>query len=94
MVLKRREVEAALTAKGFKRTESHHTFFLYYTKSGIKTPIRTKTSHGSSHKDISRELVGRMAKQCKLTNQEFNDLIACPLDRDEYERKLEELDAI
>ena len=43
MVLKRREVEAALESKGFQRTESHHHFFLYYTQAGQKTPIRTKT---------------------------------------------------
>lgn len=94
MVLKRREVEAALESKGFQRTKSHHHFFLYYTQAGKKTPIRTKTSHGKSYKDISPELASRMARQCKLTNHDFSNLVACPLSRDGYEQKLKELGAI
>jgi hypothetical protein len=31
-----------------------------------------------------------MARQCKLSRQNFDLLIECPLDRDSYERKLVE----
>jgi hypothetical protein len=88
MPLDRRAVESALTIKGFREVEGNHTFFIYYAASGKKSPVRTKTSHGSSHKDISDVLVSQMAKQCKLTTKEFRSLVECPLSRAEYETKL------
>ena len=48
--------------------------------------VFTKTSH--SAKEIDDSLLGKMAGQCKLTRQYFDQLIDCPLDRDAYERKL------
>lgn len=89
-MLKRRDVEASLERKGFSRKEGDHAFFIYYTKSGSKTPVRTKTSHGTSKKDLGEALVSLMAKQCKLTKAEFEQLIECPLSREEYEKKLQE----
>ena len=65
-----------------------HAFFIYYSQTDKKTPVRTKTSHGSGHRDISDALVSQMANQCKLTNTQFRDLIACPLGRAEYESLL------
>ena len=35
-----------------------------------------------------------MAKQCKLTKQAFENLVRCPLSRDQYERELEMCGAI
>ena len=94
MVLKQSEIEAALKQKGFRRRAGHHKFFIYFTKEGRKTSIFTKTSHGSKHKDVNSGLVSNMAKQCKLTKQEFEDLVRCPLSRDQYERTLENQNAI
>lgn len=88
MPLKRRDVESSLESKGFVREERDHAFFIYYTKNGLKSSVRTKVSHGTSHTDISDNLVGMMARQCKLVTKDFKDLIACPLSRDEYEDKL------
>ena len=85
---KRAAVESALTAKGFRRRESHHSYFVYYTEGGIKTPVRTKTSHGSGGADIPDNLIGRMAKQCKLRTAEFRALVDCPLSRAKYETLL------
>ena len=90
MPLERKAVENALTLKGFQQLVGDHTFFIYYAASGKKSPVRTKTSHGSSHKDISDVLVSQMAKQCKLTTKEFKSLVECPLSRAEYETKLVE----
>jgi hypothetical protein len=90
MPLERSAVAAALTFKGFKSAEGDHTFFIYYAQSGKKSPVRTKTSHGSGHKDIADNLVSQMAKQCKLTTKEFRDLVDCPLSRQVYEAKLVE----
>lgn len=88
MPLERRAVETALKSKGFEPLEGDHTYFFYYAASGKKSPVRTKTSHGTGHRDISDGLVAQMAKQCRITSRDFRDLIACPLSRGEYEAKL------
>ena len=85
---KRAAVERALEAKGFCRRESHHSYFIYYTEGGMKTPVRTKTSHGKSGADIPDWLFSRMAKQCKLRTAEFRDLVDCPLSQADYEALL------
>ena len=86
---KRRTVETALLAKGFRRRNTHHAFLHYYTESGEKTRVWTKTSHGRPGADIDRRPISRMA-QCKLTSDEFRDLVACPMSREAYERRLRE----
>ncbi len=85
---KRAAVESALKAKGFRRRESHHSYFVYYTEGGMKTPVWTKTSHGKGGADISNKLRSRMAKQCKLRTAEFRDLVDCSLSQAEYEALL------
>ena len=94
MAFKRRVVEAALKKKGFHEKLGDHKFFIYYTQDGKKTPVRTKISHGGSNRDIDAELVGRMAEQCRLSAKSFVDLVNCPLDRKNYEKKLRQMDAI
>lgn len=76
MVLRRPVVERALQRKGFRKREGDHSFFIYYTLDGKKTPVRTKTSHGSSHRDIGSEIAGRMARQCRLSSVDFEMLVA------------------
>ena len=85
---KRRKVESALVTKGFRRTNSHHAYFIYYTEDGLKTSVRTRTSHGSGGTDIDDSLIPRMAKQCKLPVGDFRDLIDCPLSRTDYDARL------
>ena len=94
MPLDRRDVEASLLAKGFKKVEGDHSFFIFHDKTGKKSPVRTKTSHGTSSKQLDDSLVSMMAKQCRLTNKDFKDLVNCPLSRQAYEGKLAELGAI
>ncbi len=48
---------------------------------------RTKTSHGSG-RDISDELLSRMAHQCGVTKPNFLKLVDCPLQRPDYENLL------
>jgi predicted RNA binding protein YcfA (HicA-like mRNA interferase family) len=84
----RKDVEAALEAKGFVRAEGDHHYFVYHTRDGMKTRARTKTSHSPKVRDIADNLLGPMARQCLLTKPEFLRLVDCPMDRDEYERRL------
>lgn len=86
--LKKRKVEGSLQKKGFKQKDGDHNFFVYYTEAGLQTAVQTKTSFTPKQKDISAPLQSMMAKQCHLSNQDFCDLINCPLSRRDYERKL------
>jgi hypothetical protein len=86
MPRKQNDVERSLLAKGFAHREGDHNYFNYYTKAGKKTAVFTKTSHGA--REIDDSLLGRMARQCKLSRGDFDRLIDCPLDRDGYEAKL------
>ncbi len=85
MPFKKRGVDSALEQKGFKRIETDHSYFIYFTQTNKKSRVRTKTSHGNGGKDIPDGLLSYMATQCKLNNKQFSDLIKCPLSRNEYE---------
>jgi predicted RNA binding protein YcfA (HicA-like mRNA interferase family) len=88
MSLKKAKVEAGLTKKGFEQIEGDHHFFVYVTSMGTRTTVRTKTSHTPEMKEIPDNLLGQMAKQCKLSKRDFVDLINCPLSQEDYEVKL------
>ena len=90
MPRKKTKVEAGLKTKGFQQSEGDHHFFVYVTTEGKKTAIRTKTSHTPKMKEIPDNLLGQMAKQCKLNKQSFLSLIDCPLSTEQYEAKLRE----
>ena len=81
-------MESALEAKGFRRRESHHSYFVYYTEDGEKTLIRTKTSHGRGGADIPGHLLARMARQCGLRMTDFRALVDCTLSQKGYETLL------
>lgn len=78
-----RDVESSLERKGFRRRDGHHTFFVYYSTENVKTSIRTKVSHGA--KEIGDKLIGAMARQCRLSKDDFKGLVECTLGREQYE---------
>ena len=82
------KVESSLRAKGFEKQSGDHNYFVYFTKSGQKTAVITKTSHTKKMKDIPDNLLSQMAKQCRLDKSSFIRLIDCPLTQDEYENML------
>ena len=86
----KQDVEKALSQKGFTLRSTDHNYFIYYTQEGKKTAIKTKTSFGRKPKNLVRDLLSAMARQCKLTNDQFLALVDCPLSRKSYERILEE----
>lgn len=81
----RLDVEKALKKKGFEQDDTHHHLFWYHTMEGKKTAIRTRTSH--TGKIINNTLIGQMARQCKLTVSDFLDLVDCPLQRKDFEKR-------
>lgn len=85
---KRELVQNALQRKGFRRSDNDHAKFTYFTLAGDKTSVWTKTSYGSSHKDLIDDNLSKMARQCRLSNKEFANLVDCPLTREAYEALL------
>ena len=83
----KRDIEAALENKGFQQQTGDHKYFVYWSIEGKKSMARTKTSHGSG-RDISDDLLAKMAKQCGLTKPQFLRLVECPLQRPDYETLL------
>ncbi|HKN26572.1 MAG TPA: hypothetical protein VJY34_01285 [Roseiarcus sp.] len=90
MPRKVRQVLSSLKAKGFfEDREGHHIFLIYETKNGLRTDIRTRVSHQSGGGDITDSLLATMARQVKLSRRGLEQLIDCPLSREEYEAKLD-----
>lgn len=89
MSRKKADVERGLENKGFQVREGDHRFFVYHRKSdGKKTAIQTKTSHTPKMREIPDNLLGQMAKQCRLSKHDFLNLVDCPLSRESYEAKV------
>jgi hypothetical protein len=82
------KVEAALRSKGFAESHSDHNRLIFHTRSGLKTPVMTKTSWSPKVKSLGDVLLGAMAKQCRLSKADFVRLVDCPLDYAAYEALL------
>lgn len=76
---KTRDIESALSRKGFQVKQSHHKYYILFVD-GKKTNIRTFISHGI--KEYNKTLLSSMKNQLHLSSNEFNDLISCPLTRE------------
>ena len=86
--MNKRDVANGLQGKGFVEDKTRdHIYYTYRSLSGAITTIRTKVSHGSG-KGIGSNLIGRMAKQCRLSIRGFRDLISCTLSREDYEQEI------
>lgn len=79
---KPRDIEAALLAKGFGLMNRRHRTF-HYIADGQKTQVTTWLSH-SRRADISKNLIGLMARQCQLTKSEFLSLVDCSMSGSDY----------
>jgi hypothetical protein len=80
---KARNVKQALLAKGFREDKRDHYFYFFHYN-GKKSNIYTKISHSSISSELSKPLCGLMARQIKLSGQQFQQLIDCPLTKDMY----------
>ncbi len=76
-----KDVSSALERKGFERRESKDAYFHLWVN-GKKTPIFTKMSQGE--REIHDGLLGAMARQVRLRKAQFDDLIECPLSKEDY----------
>lgn len=91
MVINRKNTLKNLKKKGFSESKNksgdHH--YLDFIHNG-KLVLYTKLSHGSE-KDLDDYLIKQMAIQCKLNKKDFVDLANCPLSKEDYIKKLSEL---
>lgn len=91
-VYAQKDMKKALGQKGFVGRQGDHTFFTLWVN-GKKTRIFTKFSH--DNRDYSGKLLGLVRNQLgRLSPEEFERLIACPLKHDEYVRILRERNRI
>ena len=81
----KRDIESALTGKGFTRREGDPHDFVYMAHQGQQSRAHTKTSHTPKMKEISDGLLGPMAKPFGLTKPEFLDRVDYPLSREAYD---------
>jgi predicted RNA binding protein YcfA (HicA-like mRNA interferase family) len=70
----------SLLNKGFEEKQSSHTRLIYFID-GKKSSIFTVVSHGK--KEISDDLMHKMAKQMKLSYKQFCDVVDCPMSKEE-----------
>lgn len=77
---KTRAIEASLSKKGFRVANTHHKMYVYYANGG-KTGIKTFISHGN--KEYGEVLLSKMRTQLKLSREQFDDLVNCPLSKEE-----------
>ncbi len=84
MILEKNKAYKNLKKKGFIDSIDHsndHKYLEYFHDG--KMILYTKLSHGSK-KDLDDYLIKQMSMQCKITKQQFADLVNCPLSADEY----------
>ena len=84
MVLEKNKAYKNLKKKGFTDSLDHSNAhkYLEFIHNG-KMILYTKLSHGSK-KDIDDFLIKQMSTQCKLSKQQFADLVNCPLSEEQY----------
>jgi hypothetical protein len=89
MPRKARQVLSGLKAKGFREDrDGHHVFLTYETVRGRRSEIRTRLSHQSGGGDIGDPLLAAMSRQVGLNRRQLEQLIDCPMSREEYEAKV------
>ena len=71
MPFKKRDVESALEQKGFKRIETDHSYFIYFTQTNKKSRVRTKRI---SHRRVERSIVSSLLKTCLLSQTLMADI--------------------
>jgi len=81
MPMKAKLVSRGLKKKGFQIRKGKDKFYHLYVD-GVKTSVFTKISHGED--EIHDGLLGPMSRQCHLSRDEFNNLVACPMAEDDY----------
>lgn len=95
MPTEREKIRKALKGKGYvevTKKKDHDFFYLFLN--GVKYPIFTKLSRGSSYKEYSDDLVRDVYKQIRLSKDEFTEYVECSLRLEDYVQLLTEQNVI
>ena len=80
--IKSHKLKGALKKKGFtERSGTNHAIY-YLVHNGKKQPIFTVVSR--SINDYGRQLISTVAREMKLTKEEFKDFCNCPMSQQDY----------
>ena len=83
---KGRDIDAALCKKGFRcANDGKHIRYVLTGHTGVRTMI----SHGMMGTSLSAKLIGDMARQLRLSKNQFLALIDCTMSADEYREMIE-----
>jgi hypothetical protein len=86
VTLETRDIDRALTDKGFsKENAKHHTMYWLHVD-GKKTSIRTRISFGES--EIGSPLISLMAREMRVSKAEFLVFVACEMSGLDYRDKM------
>lgn len=86
-----RSIDSALRKKGFLRdSDGDHVHYYFLCRSGERSSVKTKMSHGMMGSTVSAKLIKEMSHQLHLTKAQFLALIDCTLDEDGYRNILRE----
>lgn len=82
MVWERDAIVASLAQKGFEvRDDTDH---IVLTFGGLTRSIYTKLSRGSKYRVYGNPLLGDISRQLMLTRKQLDQLIKCPMGREDY----------
>jgi hypothetical protein len=88
MQIKKRTIEYNLIKKGFVSDDNDHRYY-YHEYKGKRTGTYAFTSRGSQFKDYGVQLINLLKKELKLdTLKQANDLLTCPMSKEQYEEFL------
>lgn len=89
--VKPQNLKAALLKKGFKEAQKNrdHDYFFFYVD-GVKTPIRTKMSHGGHGKEsLGEPLIQKIKDEMRFeTKDQLLKFIECTFSYDDYKDML------
>ena len=88
-----RSIDSSLCKKGFQQDpDGDHVNYYFLRRTGQRSLIRTKMSHGMMGSTIDVNILSKMARQLHITKKQFLELIDCPLDEDGYRQILRDAD--
>lgn len=69
-------------SKGFEKMERDHEIYSMVVDGEVT--VSTRMSRGSSHREISKDLLSKMSKQLKMSKQQFLEYIECTYTYEDY----------
>ena len=90
-MLTKRQIKKGLVKKGFTLFRSNkHLHYRYFLDQSKGTHVQTHLSHGGDGKDVGEDLIAKMARQCRISANNFRGLIDCTVSEEQFRLLLRE----